>query len=199
MAQNENAVNEAVELVKEAQKPSAFNLADVIKERGYPTKEVTIYTDAESAFTLVDLEDKMNAMTEDSDEYKKLEAEAEKLAEVVSGSKLTFLMRGVGQGVVEVITDKADRMFKKPNAAEEDYAADWFKFYVTSLVAANIVKVTNADGSVDEKHYEYEEMVEIRNHLPADSWGLLVDTMQKLTLATGYFKGLTDAGFLPKS
>tara|TARA_R110001606_G_scaffold122244_2_gene255088 strand:+ start:744 stop:1343 length:600 start_codon:yes stop_codon:yes gene_type:complete len=199
MAQNENAVNEAVELVKEAQKPSVFNLADVIKERGYPTKEVTIYTDAESAFTLVDLEDKMNAMTEDSDEYKKLEAEAEKLAEVVSGSKLTFLMRGVGQGVVEVVTAKADRMFKKSDAKEDDYAADWFKFYVTSLVAANIVKVTNADGSVDEKHYEYEEMVEIRNHLPADSWGLLVDTMQKLTLATGYFKGMTDAGFLPKS
>jgi hypothetical protein len=199
MAQGTNAVNEAVELVKEAHKPSVFNLADVIKERGYPTKEVTIYTDAESAFTLVDLEDKMKAMTEDGDAYNKLEAEAERLAEIVSGSRLTFLMRGVGQGVVEALTAKADSMFKKPDLKDEEYAADWFKFYVTSLVAENIVKVTNADGSVDEKHYSFDEMAEIRNMLPADSWGLLVDTMQKLTLATGYFKGLTDAGFLPKS
>lgn len=196
---DEKILQETLELVKEAQKPTAFNLSDVIKERGYPSKEVTIYTDAESAFKLVDIEDKLKAMVEDTDEHKALEAEAEALAQELAKSKLVFFMRGVGQGIVEAVTEKADKLYKTENSKEEDYAAEWFRYYVTSLVAENIVKVTNADGNVDEKHYSYEEMLEIRNHLPADSWGLLVDSMQKLTLATGYFKGLTDAGFLPKS
>lgn len=197
--QKNEAIDEVVELVKEAQKPGSFNLADVIKGRGYPTKDVTIYTDAEAAFKLIEIEDKLKNFNEATDEYKELEAEAEKLAETVSASKLVFHMRGVGQGVVEAVTKKADSMFKVDGVDEEEYSADWFKFYVTSLVAENVVKITDANGNTDEKHYSYEEMLEVRNNLPADSWTVLVDAMQKLTLASGYFKGLTDAGFLPKS
>lgn len=192
----EKLTEETLEMVKEAQKPSTFNLAEVIKERGYPSKEVTIYTDAEAAFDLVEIEDKMNELKEPDEE---LEKQAEALAERVQASKLTFVMRGVGQGVVERIVEKADKLYKKPDSDEDEYATDWFKYYITSLVASNVVKVIDADGNVDESHFEYEEMLEIRNNLPSDSWGLLVSTMQKLTLATGYFKGLTDAGFLPKS
>ena len=195
----EKITEETLEMVKEAQKQSTFNLAEVIKGRGYPTKDVTVYTDAESAFELIEIEDQMNQMTEASEEYKELEAKANELAELVQKSKLTFHMRGVGQGEVERITDKADQLYKKPKSEDEEYGSDWFKFYVTSLVASNVVRVTDADGNVDESHYEYEDMLTVRNNLPGDSWGLLVSTMQKLTLATGYFKGLTDAGFLPKS
>lgn len=195
----EKITEETLEMVKEAQKQSTFNLAEVIKGRGYPTKDVTVYTDAESAFELIEIEDQMNQMTEASEEYKELEAKANELAELVQKSKLTFHMRGVGQGEVERITDKADQLYKKPKSEDEEYGSDWFKFYVTSLVASNVVKVSDADGNVDESHYEYEDMLTVRNNLPGDSWGLLVSTMQKLTLATGYFKGLTDAGFLPKS
>ena len=190
---------ETLNMVKEAQEKSTFNLAEVIKGRGYPTKEVTIYTDAEAAFDLVELENKMNEIKEDTEEYAELEKKANELAEAVRASKLIFVMRGVGQGEVERIVEKADKLYKKPDSDEDEYATDWFKYYITSLVASNLVKVIDPDGNVDESHFEYEEMIEIRNNLPSDSWGLLVSTMQKLTLATGYFKGLTDAGFLPKS
>jgi len=192
----ENITEETLEMVKEAQKPSTFNLAEVIKGRGYPSKDVTVYTDAEAAFELVEIEDQMNELTEVDEE---LQAKADELAERVQKSKLTFHMRGVGQGEVERISDKADQLYKKPDLKEEDYSSDWFKYYITSLVASNIVRVTDADGNVDESHFEYEDMLTVRNNLPGDSWGLLVTTMQKLTLASGYFKGLTDAGFLPKS
>lgn len=195
----ENITEETLEMVKEAQKKNTFNLAEVIKGRGYPSKDVTVYTDAEAAFELVEIEDKMNSMAEANEEYKELEAKADELAERVQKSQLTFHMRGVGQGVVERISEKADQLHKKPNLKEEDYSSDWFKYYITSLVASNIVRVTDSEGNVDESHFEYDDIVEVRNSLPADSWGILVSTMQKLTLATGYFKGLTDAGFLPKS
>jgi hypothetical protein len=107
-------------------------------------------------------------------------------------------MRGVGQGVVERITEKADKLYKK-SSDEDEYASEWFRYYVTSLVASNVVRVTDSDGNVDEREFDFDYMLEIRNNIPAEAWGVLVNTMQKLTLATGYFKGLTDAGFLPKS
>jgi len=193
----EKIVEEALEAVRDAQKPGVFNLSEVIKGRGYPQKDVTVYIDGEAAFELVELEDKMKSLKEDSKEYAELEKQAEELAHKVQNSKLTFTLRGVSQSVVEAVTEKADKKF--PRSTEDEYNSDWFKFYVTSLVAENLVKVTDKDGNVDEHHFTYEEVSEIRDNVPIESWTLLVNTMQKLTLATGYFKGLTDAGFLPKS
>ena len=194
-----NITEETLKLVQEAQKPGVFNLADVIKGRGYPQKDVSVYIDGAAAFELVELEDKMKALAEDSAEYKELEEKAEELAKVVQASKLTFTMRGVGQGVVERISEQADEKFGKDSEDTGDVNTDWFKYYITSLVASNVIRVTDPEGNVDETLLDYDSMSEIRDNIPADAWGVLVNTMQKLTLATGYFKGLTDAGFLPKS
>lgn len=193
----EKIVEEALDTVRDAQKPGVFNLSEVIKGRGYPQKDITVYIDGAAAFELVELEEKMKSLSEDSAEYAKLEKQAEDLAHKVQDSKLTFTLRGVSQSIVEAISEKADKQFSRES--EDEYNSDWFKFYVTSLVAENLVRVTDKDGNVDERHFTYEEVSEIRDNVPIESWTLLVNTMQKLTLATGYFKGLTDAGFLPKS
>jgi len=196
----EKILEETIEMVKEAQKQEKFSLTDVIKGRGYPTKEVTIYTDAAGAFELVELEEQMKKIgASDQAKYDELEAKAQELAESVQKSKLTFTMRGVGQGIVEQVVEEANKTYGTPNGEEDSNGDDWFKFYATSLVAENVVKVTDASGKVDDSKFSYEEMLEVRNNIPADAWSVLVATMQKLTLASGYFKGLTDAGFLPKS
>lgn len=192
----ENILQETIDMVKDAQKQEKFSLTEVIKGRGYPTKEVTVYTDAQGAFELVELEEQMNAIKNDNEKYSELEKKAEEVAKRVQGSALIFTMRGVSQDVVETVTSEANRVYGKPNEETDD---DWFKFYATSLVARNVVKVTNAKGEVDDSDFTYEHMLEVRNNLPADAWSVLVATMQKLTLASGYFKGLTDSGFLPKS
>jgi hypothetical protein len=195
----EKIIEETIELVKEAQKPGVFNLADAIKGRAFPEKEVTVYTDSGAAFELVQLEDEMNRIgSSDQKKYDELEAKAQELAQKVKDSALVFTMRGVGQGIVENITQVADATYKG-GKNQSEATDEWFRFYVTSLVAKNIVKVTDGQGNVDEREFSYEDILEVRNNLPADSWGLLVATMQQLTLASGFFKGLTDAGFLPKS
>jgi hypothetical protein len=61
------------------------------------------------------------------------------------------------------------------------------------------VRIENADGEIDEKVFESEDIAELRKHLPREVFDLLIAKMQQLTLAGAYFKGLTDAGFLPKS
>ena len=197
----ESSVKEAIEMAQEASKPGVFNLAEVIKGRGYPEREVNIYTDAAAAYKLVDLDEKMKALKgKKPEEYAKLEAEAQKVAEQLQKSKLTFLMRGVGQGIVEKVSEEADAKYGKVKTADENENAElWMREYISGLVAANIVQVTDADGNIDKHEFTTEEVLTIRNNIPAEAWGVLVATMQKLTLATGYFKGLTDAGFLPKS
>jgi hypothetical protein len=62
-----------------------------------------------------------------------------------------------------------------------------------------LVKIENVDGDTDERHFETEDVIDLRKGLPREVFDLLVAKMQQLTLAGAYFKGLTDAGFLPKS
>lgn len=192
-------INETLELVKEAQSQGTFNLSEVIKGRGYPQKDVTIYTDVESAFKLIELEKKLSevAIADNAEAFAALEAEANALAEKVQASRLIFSMRGVNQGIVEAVDAEATKLYPEDEDGEKD--ANWYKFYTSSLIAHNIVRVTDANGNVDERVFTFEDMEAVRATIPADSWSILLNTMQQLTLAGGFFKGLTDAGFLPKS
>lgn len=189
-------VNETLELVKEAQKQGTFNLSEVIKGRGYPQKSVTVYTDAEAAFNLIELEKKMLKLDQSSQEHKDLEALANSLAEAVQKSKLIFHMRGVSQIVVDAADAEATKNFP---LVEGDRSDEWYRNYMAYLVASNIVKVENANGDVDERVFSVKDVEEIRDLIPVDSWAMLMSTMQQLTLATGYFRGMTNADFLPKS
>lgn len=194
----DETVQETIALVKEAHSKKVFNLSEVIKGRGYPTKDATIYLDADSAFRLAELDDELNNFMED-DVREKLDAEAKELAEKVKASALTFTMRGVSQKIVEDIMKKTNE--KYPNRQDENSEDNelWLRFYISSLIASNLIRVTSADGAVDEHVFTPEEIMDLRDTIAQDSWGVLVETMQRLTLASGYFEQLTDAGFLPKS
>ncbi len=195
----ETVVQETLKLVENAQSQGVFNLSEVIKGRGYPTKEVTIYLDAEAAFELSELNDEMmgyfdETLTAD------LEKKAEGLVEKIKKSAITFVMRGVSQKMVENVIKKVNEKITPPdNRREFSENEEWIKLYIASLVALNIVKAIDANGNVDERQYSAEEMLELRELMSADAWNSIVETMQKLTLASGYFEQLTDAGFLPRS
>jgi len=184
-------VNEVLELVEEAQSRGKFNLADVVKGRGMPEDVVDIYVDAESAYELSKLNMEIVSLS-DAEDLEPLEARAQELAENIIASKLTFHMRGLPQKVVEVI-ERRSRVNKAGN--DEDNLLEYF----SRLIAATIVKVVDANGNEDDHQFTHEEVSELRGVLPSESWERLVSTTQKLTLASGYFRGLTDAGFLPKS
>lgn len=179
---------DALTLVQEAQSAKKFNLADVIKGRGFPEESVTVYVDTESAYELSRINEELILLT-DPAESEPLEARVKELSDKILASKLVFHMRGIDQKQVELIE-------KQTRKEEGD---DWLLDYFAGLVASNIVKVENAEGEVDERQFTTEEVSELRWGLPSESWEVLIQTMQKLTLASGYFKGLTDAGFLQKS
>jgi hypothetical protein len=191
------AIEEAMDLAQEAQSKKVFNLSDAIKGRSYPQKDAVVYLDDESAMKLVEL-DEIMSYTTDPEELKKLEAEAAKLSKAIKDSALTFKMRGVSQDAIELVLKQLNEKYKvKGSAGTEN--PDWMRDYITTLVGMNIISVVDASGSEDDSTYDFEKTEEIRRNIPAAEWGKLVEMMQKLTLAGGYFEQLTDAGFLQKS
>jgi hypothetical protein len=179
---------EILDVVQEAQSKSKFRLADVIKGVGYPEDIVDVYLDAESAYELTKVSDRLDeAVT--VEEISALEERADELSEKIKKSKLSFYMRGIDQKQVEAIEEQA-KIANPENWGEE---------YICALVASNVYKVVDADGEEDNSVFTSADAAEWRGSLPAESWATISSTMQKLTLASGYFKGLTDAGFLQKS
>lgn len=188
--------NNVVDLATEAQKRGKFNLADVVKGRGFPEKSVDIYLDANSAYELEQLNEVMNTVT-DPEELAKLEASAVELKKKIVDSRLTFHMRGVSQYSVEYVTEESDKLY--PDNADGTENPAWIRHYLAALVAKNIVKITDVEGNEDSDKLTTEQVLELRGVMPIDAWSSLVETMQKLTLASSYFDAITDAGFLPKS
>lgn len=181
-----------IDLVTESQKRGKFRLADTIKGRGYPEATADIYIDAGAAFDFAELQEKVKGMNVSDPEYDASVQKLEEISEKIKQSKLTFYMRGVGQGEVEAITKKADELYP-------DKDENWIKYYLCALIAKNIVKVVDFEGNEDDSEFTVEDVIEIRDVVPIDSWEVLIETMQKLTLASSYFDAVVDAGFLPKS
>lgn len=182
-------LEEVIKLVEDAQTKGKFNLEDVIKGTGYPEDSVDVYVDSEHAYELSKLNDALLSIF-DPEEAEPLEARAKELAGMIMSSKLTFHFRGISQETMQ----KIESEIQEPEKNDK-----WWAEYTLRLIAANIVSVTDAEGNIDDTPFTLERVQFLEGHMPAESWKVIVSTMQKLTLASGYFKGATDAGFLPKS
>jgi hypothetical protein len=200
MTNEEINPEEVLQLVEKAQAKGTFDITEFAKGRAYPEDSVVAYLDVQAAYELSKLNERMREVTT-PEELEPLEKAAEELAKKVTASKVTFYMRGVNQAVIEKSTAECDRRFptKTNSFGQPETNMDWLNEWTAMLVASNLVKTENANGDVDERDFTAADVVQLRHHLPKEVWEMLVEKMQKLTLATAYFEGLTDAGFLQKS
>lgn len=196
--ETKSVIEETMELVEEAQSKKVFNLADAIKGRAYPKKDVKIYLDDEAAMRLVEIQDELDYMPE-ADVADKLNAEAAVLKAQIEKTALTLTLRGVSQDIIETVLTQTNIRYGLKKGEDGTEVAGWMKDYITALVGANIESVTNADGEIDSDVFNFDKTDDLRRNIPASEWGKLVEAMEKLTLAGGYFNQLTDAGFLQKS
>lgn len=180
---------EILSLVEEAQSKGKFNLDEFIKGASYPEDSVEVYLDSAHAYELSKLNELLITIF-DPEEAAPIEAKAKELAKKIVSSKVIFKMKGLSQQEVEEV--------EKQITAEKD-SEEWWSQYTLRLLAANIVHVEDSEGNIDNTPFDLERMKMLEGRMPSESWKLLTSTMQKLTLASGYFKGLSDAGFLPKS
>jgi chitodextrinase len=197
---NEQIIEKTLELVDQAQQKGTFDITAFAKDRAYPQDTVVAYLDVDSAYKLTAANEKLSR-TLAGEEYDVLESEANELAAKIVESKIVFHLRGVNQEIIERVTVEANKTYPsaKNSFGQDEVSEDWIRFWTTSLVAENLIKIVNSKGEEDERKFTQAEVLELRKYLPKEVWELIVEKMQQLTLASSYFKGLTDAGFLPKS
>lgn len=201
MTETTDTVDQVLKLVEKAQAKGTFNITEFAKGRGYPEDSVVAYLDIDAAYRLQKLTSQMSLGLATEDELAVLEAEANELADRIKASKVIFNMRGVNQAYIEKISSDCDKKYPTSTDAlgQQVDNPEWLREWTVGLVAANLASVENAAGELDQREFTAEDVMDMRNHLPREVWDLLVEKMQQLTLAGAYFKGLTDAGFLPKS
>jgi hypothetical protein len=196
----EQTADEVLKLVEKAQSKGVFNITDFAKGRGYPEDSVTTYIDVESAYELSKINKKI-ANSFDDDEINELDKVAKELAAKVSASKVVFHMRGINEGTIDGISDVCNKKYPVTTnvLGQVEQDPNWNRDFTAGLVAANLIKIEDADGNFDERVFSIDDVNELRDYLPREAWSLIVEKMQQLTLAGTYFEGLTDAGFLQKS
>jgi hypothetical protein len=197
MSEN-NIVEEAVKLAEKAQDRKVFNLADFVKGRAYPETEIVVFLDDNAALKIAELKDTLAGET-NPDAVDALQKRIDELTEEVHNSALIFKMRGVSQEIVEAIMKKTNLRHNIAKASDGASNPEWMRDYITMLIGENIMSVTNAMGEVDSEHFDFDKVETLRINLPGSEWGKLVEAMEKLTLAGGYFDQISDVGFLQKS
>lgn len=206
-------------------KPDKFDLASALNKVSYPTDNVTVYLDGYKAHELnlvfdliAENEEKSerlsaqkNGTIADDPEKEAVDAEIEKLkareqvllAEI-TGSALTFKIRGVAPKVWRLMDKEARRTIKPASKSEEDVfeaTLERNEFVNVRLLAKGTVSITDAHGNVDAGALSIENAQTIFDSLIEPEYYKLKTAIENVTFAHTLFQNVTlqDADFLSKS
>jgi hypothetical protein len=177
-------------IIQAATDKKTFNVLDAVKDKHYPQDITTVYTDVNAAYEIHRLERQIADLGPDDHEaINLLDEEIAGLKEKIKATALTFRLRGIGRGLKDAIIKEGELEFPwtdktKPNPAEYGPGGEWTN---RKFLAAHIVDVTTADGSVDAHKWNEEEIRELRGDIPDESFLELIRLMRDLSFASTYF------------
>lgn len=197
------------QLAEEAKKPGKFNLLEVIKDRAYPSDDVNIYLDEETAYHASLIKEKLENVDSKAKEYKTLEAELDALVKKLDESKYVFTITGISEGKREELYEKAVEVFpveykedKNPFTGEvtrnELDNKERDRLFTNMLWSAHIAKVTAPTGDIQEA-MTTAEVTQLRDALPLAAVGTINQAIDKIRAATAVFMFTVDEDFLAKS
>jgi hypothetical protein len=212
-------------IVEEMKADETFDLVEALNEVTYPKGEVTVYLDADGAQELNEVlaeiselgrqaaafsAEAQGSMT-DSPEKEAIDAEIEtlqarqkELVERVSGSALTFHMRGVAPAAWRIMFKEVKRKNKPENKSEEalqEAQEIQIEKLDNELVAKSIIKVVNSKGAADSRAFSVASVEVLRDKLLQSEWERVLDKANTLTFANSVFHNVkaADADFLSQS
>lgn len=180
-----------------------FDLDTFVQGRGYPTNKRTLFTDADSAYELGQVNQRMAEIAQDKahskeplkSEYASLEKQAAVLREKIIETSLIFHLRGISPGHIKKVAKDVSVKAEKEDLSQDEVSDllnyRWF--------APHIIRVEKSDGSVDEGPFTPEIVETLEHSLPKSEWMKLNDAIAELSFQATYFDQAVDAGFLPKS
>ena len=190
-----NVVENATRAAEGLLEKGTFSLLDTVKDRTYPEKDVTIYTDMKSTHLRKVLEDEVNGLgNSDADQARMavLEEEIQGLEEAIRDSGLTFSLRGLSPKIIEDAEATVKQELKDEDAFNQRMS--------DLLMALHIVQVTRVkDGAVDNHTFTADDIAGLREAVPFEAWKTIREAMDELTFAAAYFDASVSADFLSKS
>lgn len=189
-------VEHNLKMERQANKVAVFNNA--VSTAGKMIEELD-ESDADYKDTLSQIkkaqQKDMKSAKEAQAEYDVLEAEGKELTGILEESKVTLGLSGFPNSVIDAIRKKLNVDF--PATGETNEA--WDEAYGAEIISAAIRWTQKAGEEKSMQHISPAVVAKWRTALPAESYEKLVRSAGEVTLATGFFKSLEDAGFLAKS
>lgn len=213
-------------VVEEMKADETFDLVEALNEVTYPTGKVKVYLDANGAEELNEVLAEISELSRealkysaeaqgsmvDAPEKETIDAEIavlqerEKvLIEKVSGSALTFTMRGVAPELWRILVKEVKRKNKPASNASESEREEAQEVMLEKLddelVSKAIIRVTNSKGATDERAFKVETVAALRGKLLQTEWERVLDKANTLTFANAVFHNVkaADADFLSLS
>lgn len=222
MSVEAGAVNAVIEEMKADE---TFDLVDALNQVSYPTGSVKVYLDAAGAEELNEVLQEISELGRKATEFsaeaqgsmtdapekeaidaeiEQLQAREKELIEKVSGSALTFHMRGVAPEAWRILVKEARRKNKPATKSEEDVQEAQeaqIEYLDNELVARSIVKIVNAKGNEDKRAVTAATVSKLRGALLQSEWERVLDKANTLTFANSVFHNVkaADADFLSQS
>ena len=200
---------EIIELAEEAKKPGTFNIMNVIKDRAFPSQQVNIYLDEETAYNASDANEKLKRIDPADKEYAAAEKTLKALLAKLEESKYVFTIEGISESKREEISKLAAGKFPIEYREEKNVYTGETKreeieneerndLFTAMLWSAHIAKIVSPSGDV-QQHLSAEECNELRGALPIASSALVNQAIEKIRAASAIFMMTVDEDFLAKS
>jgi len=218
-----SAEEEIIETVQAAKKPGTFKIMDVLQDRAFPTEEVEVYLDEESAYLASQIDNQLKEMQKNIDKssgsnkelkelnakYEEILAEKDALVGEIGGSKYVFHLTGISEGKREDLYDLCLKEYPMEYETErnpftgqgekkEVESAERDKYFTNLVWQAHIAKIVAPDGS-EQEGVDYDEAVELRRSLPLSATTRINSAIEKLRTATAVFLMSVNEDFLAKS
>lgn len=179
--------------------PKTFDVLSFVAQQAYPTEEVVVYTDTETAYKLAKVVKERKA----AEKAKEVDPEAEtppgptvgyedELREKLAASALTFKLRGKSPKALKELADRLTPEDYESKTAEEKAKID--EDHQVTLIAECTVAVKNAQGDVDAQ-WDANKVIALRDYLNAGEFMKLVEAIVQVNFNVKVFDDAVDAGF----
>jgi hypothetical protein len=172
--------------------PKTFSVLDALQGRSYPEDDVTVYTDVEALYQY----EHVNALVNDAlngDTANQYESQLNGLRERIKASALIIHMRGYAPAIAKTLVAETRAKFQLDSSVLIDQDTDAFRWLNKRSIAESMIRVTNAEGAVDERLFTVDDVEAFDDFLTPDEMQKLVDKSFELS-----FRGMAfDAAVSP--
>ena len=214
-----NNLAEAAELAKQASARGTFSISEALLERAYPTEEVKVYLDEQTAYEIVQLDEHINELEEDaSSTFEEIALAAQGQQEVLierrkellaklQNSLYVFHITGVSEGARTEMLEQAFEKFPQEYIEDKNILGDVKRtekdnperdnLFTMLLWEKSIAKVVSPSGA-EQVGVTADDVQVMRKSMPISAITKVNNSMDKLRVSTAMFLLEVNEDFLAK-